>query len=87
METFHPTHTLKNMPNTNERVRLALTLVGIAAAIICLFTCLYEVRSTASETIVTQLMEASEIVPDDFSHEIITTTVVSATRPFWKLEQ
>ena len=84
METLHPTHTLKNMPNTNERVRLALTLVGIAAAIICLFTCLYEVRSTASEAMVTRLTEASEIVPNDFYLEIVTTTVVSATRPFWK---
>ena len=83
METLHNTHIIQKMLNTRARVRLALTLVGIVAAIICLFTLLYEVRSAASGVAtVSQLIEALEIVPADFSDEITNMSVVSARWPF-----
>jgi len=82
METLHNTHIIQKMSNTHARVRLALTLVGIVAAIICLFTFLYEVRSTANVATVSQLIEASKIVPADFSVEITNMSAVSAIWPF-----
>jgi hypothetical protein len=82
METLHNTHIIQKMSNTRARVRLALTLVGIVAAIICLFTLLYEVRSPSNVATVSQLIGASKIVRADFSVEITNVSVVSAIWPF-----
>ncbi|HTE32011.1 MAG TPA: hypothetical protein VK666_16635 [Chryseolinea sp.] len=70
METLQKISIIRNRLTMRAWVRLALTFVGTATAIICLFTLLSEYRSSASVATVSHLIEASKIVSRDFSVEV-----------------
>lgn len=82
METSHTINIDRNSSNIRSGIRLALTVVGIVAAIICFFTLLSEVRSSADAATVPHGVEVFKMVPGDFVVGVASVNFVSALWPF-----
>lgn len=82
METSHIINIDRKSSNIRPGVRLALTIMGIVAAIICFFTLLSEFRSSADVATVSHAAETFKIVPGDFLVGAASVNFVSA---LWQL--
>jgi hypothetical protein len=82
METVHNINIIPKSSNIRPGVRLALTVVGIVAAIICLLTFLSEVRSPAGIATISHVIEVSKNAPGDFFVGATSVKLLSAIWPF-----